>query len=374
LQDLTSAGGDPLPTLSLNPTAFNFKPPRVQSWNVGVQQKLMYQMVFDIAYVGSKSEDQLRQQQINALPRGTTFQASSQDPTRAPSATPGASALPTDLLRPYQGYGNIRMWDYSGYSNYHALQTSITRRYDKGYMFSAFYVWSKALTINNDDFTTGLPNVSKDEVRRVDYSYASFDRPHNFVINAIYQVPKFGSGATGYLLSDWQLSGVYRWTSGRPYTADFSIPGISSTNLTGTDNPNARIALTCDPGKGYSSDPYRQFNTSCFAPPQPGSDGAESARYIFDLPPINNIDASLSKRFELPRRVKAEIRLDAFNLLNHTQFTDVNKKAEFKSLTDRTITNLPYDASGNLVNKSGFGTISAVANPRILQLVLRMTF
>jgi len=374
LQSLTAAGGDPLPTLSLNPTAFNFKPPRVQSWNVGVQQKLMYQMVFDIAYVGSKSDDQLRQQQINALPRGTTFQASAQDPTRAPSATPGASALQTDLLRPYQGYGNIRMWDYSGYSNYNALQTSITRRYDKGYMFSAFYVWSKALTINNDDFTAGLPNVSKDEVRRVDYSYANFDRPHNFVMNGIYQVPKFGSGATGYLLSDWQVSGVYRWTSGRPYTADFSIPGISSTNLTGTDNPNARIALTCDPGKGYSSDPYRQFNTSCFAPPQPGSDGAESARYIFDLPPINNVDASLSKRFELPRRVKAEIRLDAFNLLNHTQFTDVNKKAEFKSLSDSTITNLPYDASGKLVNKSGFGTVSAVANPRILQLVLRMTF
>ena len=44
-------------------------------------------------------------------------------------------------------------------------------------------------------------------------------------------------------------------------TISFSIPGIGAANLTGTDgNPNARIALTCDPGIGYSGDPYKQFS------------------------------------------------------------------------------------------------------------------
>ena len=118
-----------------------------------------------------------------------------QDPTRAPSTTPGATALPDDLLRPYPGYGNIRMWKYDGYSNYHALQTSINRRFDNGFMFSAFYVWSKALTINNNDDQSGVPNVSEEEIRRADYSYADFDRPHNFVVNFIYQTPKVASGA-----------------------------------------------------------------------------------------------------------------------------------------------------------------------------------
>ena len=47
------------------------------------------------------------------------------------------------------------MWDYSGYSNYHALQTGVNRRFDDGFMFSVFYVWSKALGINNDDFAAG---------------------------------------------------------------------------------------------------------------------------------------------------------------------------------------------------------------------------
>jgi hypothetical protein len=63
-----------------------------------------------------------------------------------------------------------------------------------------------------------------------------------------------------------------------------------------------------------------------------------------------------------------------FNALNHTQFTGVNNTVNFESLTDPTITNLPYDASGNLVRQNGFGTINGVAPPRQLQLVARVTF
>jgi hypothetical protein len=375
LQDLSSAGGDPSPTLSLNPTAYDFAPPKTYAWNLGLQHKLWKNIIFDLAYVGSKNEDILRQQQINALPFGATFAPENQDPTRAPSATPGATALPNDLLRPYPGYGNIRMWGYDGYSNYHALQTGINRRFENGFMVSAFYVWSKVLTIANTDFAAGVPNVSKEETRRLDYSYADYDRPHNFVLNFVYQTPKVASGVLGALANDWQISGIYRWTSGRPYAINFSIPGIGASNLTGTDgNPNARIVVTCDPGSGSSSDPYRQIDTSCFAPPQPGSKGDESARFFVWAPAINNLDMSVSKIFPVGNRVKLEVRLDAFNALNHTQFTGVNATANFASLTNPTITNLPHDANGNLIRNNGFGSINGVAPPRTLQLVTRLTF
>ena len=243
-------------------------------------------------------------------------------------------------------------------------------------MFSGFYVWSKALGINSNDFAAGVPNLSKEETRRLDYSYLDYDRPHNVVINSIYQVPRVASGkALGLLVNEWQISGVYRWTSGRPYTIDFQIPGIGAQNLTGTDgNPNARIVLTCDPGRGSSDDPYKQLDASCFAPPQPHSDGNESARFFVRSPPINNIDLSLSKVFPIAHTVKFEVRLDMFNALNHTQFTGVNSTVNFTSLTDRTITNLPYDASGALVRPNGFGAINGVAPPRTLQLVTRVTF
>jgi len=375
LQSLTAAGGDPYPTLSLAPTAYDFIPPKVYAWNVGVQHKVWKAITLDVAYVGSSSKDLLRKEQINAVPYGAKFLPQNQDPTRAPSATPGATALPDDLLRPYRGYGNINLWKYDAYSNYHALQTSVNRRFDNGFMFSVFYVWSKALSINNNDGSNGRPNATPAEVRRADYSYAEFDRPHNFVVNFIYQIPKVATGALGAIANDWQISGIYRYLRGRPYVINFSIPGIGAANLTGSDaNQNARVALTCDPGKGSSGDPYRQINTSCFAPPKPGSDGTESARFFLHGPPINNVDLSLSKVFPVGKRVKMEIRADAFNAFNHTQFNGVNNTVNFASLTNPAITNLPYDASGNLVRNNGFGSINGVAPPRQIQLVTRLTF
>jgi hypothetical protein len=72
--------------------------------------------------------------------------------------------------------------------------------------------------------------------------------------------------------------------------------------------------------------------------------------------------------------MKFEFRIDMFNALNHPQFTGVNATANFASLTNPTITNLPYDANGTLVQPNGFGTINGVAPPRTLQLVTRVTF
>jgi hypothetical protein len=380
LQDLTAASGDPFPTLSMSPSGFDFKPPKVTQWNVGVQRKLWRSMIFDLAYVGSKSTDILRQSQINAVPRGAKFLPQNQDPTRAPSATPGATALPDDLLRPYPGYNNIRLWDYTASGNYHSLQTGLSRRFDKGFMFSAFYVWSKALTTANTDFSAGLPNASEEEIKRLDYSYAEYDRPHNFVVNFIYQTPKVASGALGVLANEWQISGIYRWTSGRPYPVTVSIPGVGAANILGNDgNPGVRVHLTCNPGRGWSNDPYRQIqHPECFAPPQPGSDGADSARFFLRNAPINNLDLSLAKKILVGKGIGLEVRLDMFNALNHTQFITVNNGSNmgvsFRSLSDPTITNLVYDANGTLVRNNGLGAIQGVAAPRQLQLVTRLTF
>jgi hypothetical protein len=376
LQGLTAAAGDPDPVLAMNPTAYDFTPPMVYQWNVGVQRKLWQNIILDLAYVGSESRDQLRPTNINAVPLGATFRPENQDPTRAPNDLAGANALPTDLLRPYKGYGNIGMLDYSGYANYHALQTGVNRRFDNGLMVSAFYVWSKALGIGSTDFQIGSPNLSEAETRRLDYSYLNFDRPHNFVANFIYQLRQVTSKrGLGFIANDWQLSGVYRWTSGAPYAVNFSIPGIGAENLTGNDGAlAARIVVRCDPGSGWTGNAYAQMNASCFAPPQPGSDGAESARFFVRNPPINNLDFSIAKAIAGPRSLKFEVRLDIFNALNHTQFTGVNATANFQSLTDRTITNLPFDSTGSLVNQNGFGTINGVAPPRTLQLVTRVTF
>ncbi len=96
LQSLTAAGGDPDPTLGMSPTAFDFKPPRVNQWNVGIQHKVWKEVIVDLAYVGSKSTDLLRTVQINSLPFGRTFQPQNQDPTRSRRArSSGRRRCPT---------------------------------------------------------------------------------------------------------------------------------------------------------------------------------------------------------------------------------------------------------------------------------------
>ena len=130
-----------------------------------------------------------------------------------------------------------------------------------------------------------------------------------------------------------------------------------------------------DTGTGYSSDPYKMFNTAAFKAPGVGSNGLESPRVYMVNPPTNNLDLSLSKSLPLGGKRRFEIRLDAFNALNHTQFSGLNTTANFSGLNDlTTITNLPYDSTGKLVRTTGFGTVSGVRNPRQLQIMTRFSF
>jgi hypothetical protein len=360
--------------LNLTPTQHAWEVPRVYGWNVGAQARLPGALILDVAYVGSESRQLPQTIQINAVPYGAAFLPENQDPTRPPSSTPGATALPADFMRPYLGYGNIRMIEYTAFSNYHALQASLNRRFDRGLLFGISYTWSKALGVADFDGSAGRPD-GEEANRRANYSYLGFDRPHNFVVSFVYQTPKVAKGVVGAVANGWQVSGIYRWSSGTPYPVTFNIPGIGAANLTGSDpGQNARIVVTGDPGRGWSGDPYRQIDTSVFAPPQTGSLGFESARFFLHGPPVNNLDLSISKSIALGGKRRLEVRLDAFNALNHTQFTGVNSQANFASLNDPRITNLPFDPAGRLINPTGFGTVTGGRSPRQLQVVARLAF
>jgi hypothetical protein len=241
------------------------------------------------------------------------------------------------------------------------------------------YTWSKALGTQFQDLpginSFGAPRIDGNQ-RSANYAPQDFDRRHNFNVNWVYELPRATTNhALGYALNDWQLSGIYRYQTGAPYNIAFTVPGISAYTLTGTQTiEGARIAIVGDPGSGQSSDPYRQFNAAAFTTPKPGSLGLESGRNFLYRAPINSWDLSLAKRFSITEKGKLEIRLDAFNALNHTQFDTVNSTLVVRSLTDPTPTNLPFDSTGKLVNPNGFGTIQAVRPPRNLQLSAHIQF
>jgi hypothetical protein len=380
-RDVTSATAF-APTVQVQPSVYNWKIPAVYQWNVGLQMRLPAECVLDVAYVGSKSENLLQLRNLNAVPYGAAFQPQNQDPTRgqtctgcnAISPTPGANALPADFMRPYPGYTNVNLWEFEAYSNYNALQATLSRRLMKGLAFAANYTRNSAKGTLGTDWDYARID-GRD--REANYGPLVYDRPHVFAAGFVYQVPDLRRGALGYVTNGWQISGNYRWLYGTPYTAGFTISGggITSVNVTGSSTEGARIALTGEEiSKGWSDDPYRQFNLAAFTVPKVGSIGLESPRYTMYLPPIQNLDLSLAKSFPLGGKRRLEIRVDAFNALNLVTYTGVNSTIYFKSLTDASITNLPYDASGNLVNKFGVGTVSAVGPARQMQAVVRFTF
>jgi hypothetical protein len=355
--------------------------PKTYAFNLGVQFKIPWSATMDVSYVGALSRNQLQARQLNAPPYGAAFQPQNQDPTlTANPAIPGASALTADFMRPYQGFGDIRIAEPVAKSNYNALQTSIMRRMTRGLLLQVSYTWSKALGTVSNDNNNGLTSFDTPRIdgnqEKANYGPLDFDRRHSFIGNFIWEIPKTSAkGALGVLLNNWQLSGVYRYQTGQPYNLSVSIPNVGSTNILGTGNTAPpRVVLTGNPGSGCSDDPYRQINQSAFTIPRPGSVGLESGRNFLFTCPTNNWDLFLLKSIPMGGSRRLELRFDAFNALNHTQFYTVNTSLAVRSLTDPTPTNLPYDANGNIVNPSGFGAVNAVRPPRAIQLTARFQF
>jgi hypothetical protein len=353
------------------------KVPTSYAFNLGVQYKLPFASVLDVSYVGTTASHLQTRRNLNVPAYGAAYLAANQDPTLAVSAVPGATALPVDFLRPFPGFGNITYWETSQSSNYHSLQMSLNRRFSRGLLFGLNYTWSKALGTQWNDLQGingfGAPRIDNNE-RRANYGPADFDRRHNFNVNWVYELPKFTqSRVAGFALNNWQLSGIYRYQTGAPYNVTFSIPGISAYTLTGTQtNEGARIAIVGNPGSGRSSDPYRQFNVSAFAVPRPGSIGLESGRNFLYRPPINSWELALSKTFQFTETVKMEIRLDAFNALNHTQFDGINSQLVVRSFAEPVPTNLADPNTRSLF--TGFGAVTSVRPARNMQMVARFQF
>jgi hypothetical protein len=333
-------------------------------------------MIWDIAYVGSVQNHLPRQLNLNPVPYGARFLSENQDPTLAPSPVLGNSSLNGDFLRRYQGYGSISVRNYDANANYHALQTQIDRRFSNGLFLNANYTFSKAL--DTQDVNTSFSRPDGND-RRANYGPAAFDRRHIFNLNWVYQVPKKENAGVlvGGLVNNWQVSGGYRLESGVPYSLTWSVNGISTNNnIAGSDTENANVPIiTGDPGPGYSvTDPYQQVALGIYSQSPVGSIGLESGRNYLNQAPINNIDLSVEKGFGLGSRRRLAFRIDAFNALNHTQFAAVANNIQFQALGNNTIVNLPYDASGALVRTNGFGAVTTVRTPRVLQVLARLQF
>ena len=326
--------------------------PSIMNYSFSIQHQVR-NTTFDVAYVGSLSRHLSIQRNINAIPMFARFDPKNADPTQP------TVPLQDNFLRPYSGYGNITQREFSGTSNYHALQFSAHRRFSRGVQFGVSYTWSKILTVSSGD-TGGISSYFP--VRSYNYGPADFDQPHSLVFNYIYDLPKVGE-KTGFkpakwVLDNWQISGITSFLSGNPFTPGFSL--VDGQDTTGSTD-GARITVIGDPRLDKSQKTFnRTFNTDVFKRTPQGSFGNAGVGILYG-PGVNNWDLGISKRIPLFSEGRyVQFRMETFNTFNHTQFSGQNATARF-------------DKNG-VQTDPNFGVYTGALKPRNIQLSLRLMF
>ncbi len=371
-----------LAPVGLNAFDFNGPVPTVYNWNFGMQTKIPNWhgsfdsgMILDVAYVGSEAMHQLQRVNLNAIPYGATFLAQNQDPTKvaaSPTAVLGNNAYDRDFLRPYPGYGDITLHAFGGTANYNSLQSTLSKRFGKGLSFSANHTWARSLGTSDD--RTNFNRIDGN-TRVANYALTALHRQHTFNFYYTWDLPNlFRNRAVLHTLVDgWQISGVTTMQTGSPFTPGISISGIGNQNLTGSYTEGFRLKLIGQPRTG-SDNPSNRVNSDAFTVPPVGTNGIDAPRNYLINPGINNWNITLQKEFAVKERYRLQLRADAFNAFNHTQFSGINGTLNFSGLTNPTKTNLYLKADGTVNNINGFGTVNGARDPRVMQLGMRFQF
>jgi hypothetical protein len=357
--------------------------PMVMNYSAGIQRELPFATLLDVSYVGSLSRHLPEQDPFNYVPFGSAWLPQNQDPTLGPPQYNGNTTLPTQLYRPYAGYTSGSYYTLGSSANYNALQIAANHRVGAGLTFGVSYSWSKALGIPGSSLgTPGLGSIL--DTRAFNYGPLGFDQTQTLVINYIYNIPNvsragFANNPAGRLvLNGWQLGGLINIYSGIPVEPTYSISGVSALTLnreiTGSEDVAPRVVLTCNPNLPMGSRNLNAFvDTSCFAPASVGSVADNSGINPLREPGANQWDMSLYKRIPFKEGVFAQLRLEAYNALNHPQFATFNSTILFNSAGQ--IINLPSQLGG-AGGRFGFGSLNSTRanSARILQVAVKFFF
>jgi Carboxypeptidase regulatory-like domain len=398
-----------------NQTGFqpgDYSQPLTYAYNLTIDQRLKWNSVLDIAYVGS-STSQLSDNSEgiegsnfaavadqNKTPLGAFFRPDpvtgvlSTNPENLGTNPGGLGGTKTgNSAQDYHpfgyAYGTASAYMNQGisYTNYNALQVAFIRTSGR-FTYNFNGTWSRTLA-------TGLQENPFDI--HLNYGPASVDRP--FVFNASYTyqtgtISNFNRVVNG-VVGGWTFSGISTWQAGQylpgllgngvpnfglglTYTglpANANAQGITSSigdpTYYGTDaNVPILPVLTCNPTQKLGH--YQRANGNCFAAPPVGQQGGGNFPYISNGAYFNN-DVAIYRAFHIHERQQVQLRFSAFNWLNHPL-------PSFSSQTPLTLSyNVDYGSKtiSNNYNTQTFGvmdTKTAAPYQRIIELNVKYFF
>ncbi|HWQ55963.1 MAG TPA: TonB-dependent receptor [Bryobacteraceae bacterium] len=336
-------------TTRTNYTPADYRTPYVQSWHLTIQREVANNLVFDIAYVGNRSN-------------GLMILA---DYNQARPNNPGQT-LSIDARRPIPGFSYIQMSWGGGFANYHALQMKVEKRYASGLYLLNSFTWSKAIdnvsghleAFNGDNSRVNFNNIPAEK------AVGAYDQPLNNTSTVVWDVPygkgrKWGGQVNRFvdaILGGWRLTGINTMTSGQPINITYSAP----TAFQVSSAPSYRPYYLG--GDIYSAEKSatNYFNKSAFVAPDklnvndPSQPFGNLGRNIARTESIFNFDAGAHKEFQLPAESwRLQFRAEFFNLFNTTNL----------------------GAAESNVSSSTFGRITTLSSPaRQIQFALKLVF
>ena len=339
-----------------NPLAANitympndFHSSRVDSWFVSVQREFFRNTVVDLAYVGNRANGLLLFGNYN----------------QARPNNPGEST-PLQARRPIPEFADITYAFNGGKSDYQGFQARVETRLRGLYFLNAL-----TLSRARDNGAGSLENPNGNspavqDINNIDAEFATsgYNQPYNMTTSVVWDVPvgrdkRWLGGAGAFadaVLGGWQLAVISTLTAGDPVTITYTpvaqaqVSGITA-DFRGANNyrPNIIGDLYGDTGSttGY-------LNRAAVQIPGVSSPFGDATRNQVRGPKFWQVDLAVQKRFRLPLgdNTRLEVRAEAFNVLNQTNFRAPNGNA----------------------SSNAFGTITGTFDPRQVQLGVRLSF
>jgi len=340
-------GGNPFPT-SLGKNAIfpsgaayvnmplHIKPTYLEQWNVSLQRQVGANWLLSATYMGNRTVHLWVSTQSNPAIYG-----------------PGATLGNTDARRllnlqnPAQGsnYTGFFQLDDGGVGSYNGMLLAVQRRMSGGVTLLANYTWSHCLSNPVDSVLGTTANYMNPANRAADYgNCVPSDRRHLVNLSAVGQSPKFQERWLAMLAGNWQVSAIVSAQSGSFINVSTGVDNA----LTGQSNQRPNLIGNAIPA---NQNVGQWLVGSAFQSPSAGTYGNLGIN-AFPGPGILQFDMGISRLFPIRERRKLELRGEAFNVLN------------------RLNANNPTAT----LNSSTFGRILTAADPRILQVALKLVF
>jgi hypothetical protein len=324
----------------------NIRTPYTYQYNLTIE-RAFNDYVASIAYVGNRGRKLYALEQVNPA-LGTFFPFSPNDPRAGivPNPTNTNSRRLNDDVRL-----GISQMITAGNSQYDSLQAQVLKRYTGGLLLQVAYTFSKSLS-DSDTLRDTLDLLD----RRAGWALSNQDVPHRFVASVLYDLPFFRnrSGFLRQALGGWTIGGIYTAQSGTPFTVTnpFDTVGTGGGVLSFADvgAPFTHVDPRQSDNRAFNADAFRTFGSSTAFPElRRGTSGPNQFRLKNGQ---NNFDAIVAKHFKTSESTNLELRFEAFNAFNHTQFTT---------------------AELNL-NSPNFGRFTDARESRVIQLGARFSF